>query len=178
MDIDNMGIIADKPYGLQVQTDHWPDDDEHVDEWLESLNAPVLNMLIGPRGCGKTTFIHNYGLQSRGSKATVSRRTQNVTDPLLELNIVDRYWSDQDLLECIANEEAIVLDQENLVRKERERFLNMFPSHYWKVAIIWDLSDDELLHRGCSQSQIEEKEKIIERPDPDEDFDELVYIFS
>ena len=178
MDIDNMGIIADKPYGLQVQTDHWPDDDEHVDEWLESLNAPVLNMLIGPRGCGKTTFIHNYGLQSRGSKATVSRRTQNVTDPLLELNIVDRYWSDQDLLECIANEEAIVLDQENLVRKERERFLNMFPSHYWKVAIIWDLSDDELLHRGCSQSQIEEKDIRYERPDPDEDFDELVYIFS
>ena len=173
-----MGIIADKPYGLQVQTDHWPDDDEHVDEWLESLNAPVLNMLIGPRRCGKTTFIHNYGLQSRGSKATVSRRTQNVTDPLLELNIVDRYWSDQDLLECIANEEAIVLDQENLVRKERERFLNMFPSHYWKVAIIWELSDDELLHRGCSQSQIEEKDIKYERPNSDEDFDELVYIFS
>ena len=173
-----MSDVLNKPYGLQVPNDVWPDD-EDIDNWMDSLNAPVLNMLIGPPKCGKTTFINSYGLQVRGSKATVSRSpTQDVTDPLIEINMVDQYWTNEELYQCIANEEAIVLDQENLVRKERERFLNMFPSHYWKVAIIWELSDDELLHRGCSQSQIEEKDIRYERPDPDEDFDELVFIFS
>ena len=173
-----MSDVLNKPYGLQVPNDVWPDD-EDIDNWMDSLNAPILNMLIGPPKCGKTTFINSYGLQSRGSKATVSRRTtQNVTDPLIEINMVDQYWTNEELYQCIANEEAIVLDQENLVRKERERFLNMFPSNYWKVAIVWELSDDELLYRGCSQSQIEEKDIKYERPDPDEDFDELVYIFS
>ena len=175
-----MSSASIKPYDLQVRDAAVSVNGPiSVDGWMDSLNAPVLNMLIGPAKCGKTTFIKNYGLQCRGSSTIPARRTsQNVTDPMIAINIVDRYWSEQDLLECITNENVIVLDQENLVRKERERLLNMFPSNYWKVAIVWELSDDVLLHRGCSQSQSEEKDIRYERPDPDEDFDELVYIFS
>ena len=166
-----------KPYGLQILDNDWPEDDE-VDEWVDSLNAPIFNMLIGPAKCGKTTFINNYGLQSRGSKATVSGRIQNVTDPTSEINIVDEHWLDEELYECIMNEEAVVIDQDNLTRKEREKTLSKFPSNYWKVAIIWELSDDELRRRGCSEIEIEEKDRKYERPDQDEDFNELVYIFS
>ena len=173
-----MSDTVNRPYDLQVPSEFWPDDNE-IDEWMDSMNAPLLNVLIGPPKCGKETFIMNYGLQSRGSKATVSRRTsQNVTDPTIEINIVDRYWSDKELYECICNEEALVIDRDNLSRKEREKTLSKFPSNYWKVAIVWELSDDELRQRGCSELEIEEKDKKYERPDPDEDFNELVYIFS
>ena len=167
-----------KPYELQITDNNWPDDDQ-IDDWLDSLDRPIFNMVVGPSKCGKTTFIKNYGLQSRGSKATAVRRTsQNVTDPLVDLNIIDRYWTDQEIVECVLNEEAIIFDAENLARKERERILKLISPDYFKVAIIWELSDEELLRRGCSQSKIEEKDVRYERPNSDEDIDELVYIFS
>ena len=172
-----MSSASIKPYRFQVLDNNWPDDTE-VDEWADSLNAPIFNMMIGPAKCGKTTFINNYGPQSRGSKATVSGGIQNVTDSTSEINIVDGHWLDDDLYECIMNEEAVIVDQDNLTRKDREKTLSKFPSNYWKVAIIWELSDDELRQRGCGEIEIEEKDIKYERPDSDEGFDELVYIFS
>ena len=172
-----MSNNTERPYEFQVPSDRWPDDGE-IDAWMNAVNAPVFNLLVGPPKCGKSTFIINYGLQSRGSKATVSRSAHGVSDPLIEINIVDKYWSEEELDSCIVGDESVVIDKENLTRKEREKILRKIPSHYWKVAIIWELSDDELLHRGCSQSQIEEKDVKYERPDTDENFDELVYIFS
>ena len=54
----------------------------------------------------------------------------------------------------------------------------MFPKTYYKVVVAWELSDEELELRGSTPEQIEEAKKTYERPNSDEDIDELVYVFS
>ena len=66
----------------------------------------------------------------------------------------------------------------NLSRSAREKILSKIPSNYWKVAVIWELSDVELANRGCSDDEIEDNKKLYDRPDIDEGFDEFVYIYS
>ena len=167
-----------KPYDLQVPNAHWPDDNE-VDAWLDAMSAPVLNVLVGPSSCGKTSFVESYGVQSRGSKATVSRTSHSVTDSLsLDVNLLGRNWEAEEIFECTDREEAVVVDAENLSRAAREKILSKIPSNYWKVAIVWELSNDELVNRGCSKIEIEENKNLYERPDLEEGFDEVVYIYS
>ena len=167
-----------RPYDLQVPNAYWPDDND-VDDWLDAMAAPVLNVLVGPPSCGKTSFIRSYGVQSRGSRATVSRTSHRVTDSLsLDINLLGRNWEAEEIFECTDREEAVVVDAENLSRSAREKILSKIPSNYWKVAVIWELSDVELANRGCSDDEIEDNKKLYDRPDIDEGFDEFVYIYS
>ena len=67
-----MSGVLNKPYDLQISRAWpWPPDngDDYVDEWLDSLESPSLNILVGPRGCGKSQFIETSGLQVRGSQS-------------------------------------------------------------------------------------------------------------
>ena len=177
-----MSSALERPYDLQTQRG-WPDDND-IDEWLNSLEGPCLNILVGPRGCGKSQFIETSGLQVRGSQSG----KQSTVDPLAELNIIDRdlfrfgmlSLSRQmlDVRKRIGLRESFIFDHTNFTKIERNKILGMFPDAYHKVVIAWELSDEELRLRGCSSEQIEEAKKNYERPHPDEDLDELVYIFS
>lgn len=191
-----MSSVLNKPYDLQISRAWpWPPDvalsnqegingDDYVDEWLDSLESPSLNILVGPRGCGKSQFIETSGLQVRGSQ---SEKISTV-DPTAELNIIncDLFKSGmltmsremRDVRKGIKRRESFIFDYTNLTRLERNKILGMFPDVYHKVVIAWELSDEELRLRGCSSDQIEGAKINYERPHPDEDVDELVYIFS
>ena len=60
--------------------------------------------------------------------------------------------------------------------KERKKILDKFPDNYIKVAIVWEVTDSELLLRGCDQKEIEKKGKNYERPSKREKFHEFIYI--
>tara|TARA_R110000823_G_scaffold224841_2_gene352735 strand:- start:968 stop:1501 length:534 start_codon:yes stop_codon:yes gene_type:complete len=177
-----MSSALERPYDLQTQRG-WPDDND-IDEWLNSLEGPCLNILVGPRGCGKSQFIETSGLQVRGSQSG----KKSTVDPLAELNIIDfdlfksgmltMSREMRDVRKGIKRRESFIFDYTNLTRLERNKILGMFPDVYHKVVIAWELSDEELRLRGCSSDQIEEAKINYERPHPDEDVDELVYIFS
>ena len=182
-----MSGVLNKPYDLQISRAWpWPPDNDgnDIDEWLNSLESPSLNILVGPRGCGKSQFIETSGLQVRGSQ---SGKISTV-DPTAELNIIDHdlFGSGmlsrspllRDVRRGIKRRESYIFDYTNLTRIERNKILRMFPDVYHKVVIAWELSDEELRLRGCSFEQIEEAKNNYERPSRDENIDELVYIFS
>ena len=56
-----------KPYDLQVRDDtslfyNEVDYDDEVDYWVAHRDTPVVNILVGPTGCGKSTYIEKMGL--------------------------------------------------------------------------------------------------------------------
>ena len=168
-------MLKMKPYDLQVNHSEFPEDDV-IDEWFASREAPLLNVLVGLPKCGKTSFIEKYGLQGFGS--TCFSEKKNSMDITREINIIGGIWYEEDLQESINNNESIIWDSENLTRRERKDILNKFPDKYRKVAIVWELSDSELCLRGCNLSEIEEKGKRYERPTEIEGFDEFIYILA
>ena len=162
-----------RPYDLQIQRE-WPEDDQ-IEEWLNSLDGPSVNILVGPRKCGKTRFVETQGLQVRGSK--FDRKSS--VDPMLSINIIEHdLWKNSEIRGGIKKEESFIFDSTYLTRLERQKILKLFPKTYYKVVITWELSDEELTLRGSTPEQIEEAKKNYERPHSDEDMDELVYIFS
>jgi len=177
-----MSSVLNKPYDLQIHRG-WPDDND-IDDWLNSLEGPSLNVLVGPRGCGKSRFIETSGLQVRGSESG----KKSTVDPTAELNIIDHDLFKngmltmsremRDVRKRIKQRESFIFDYTNLTILERNKILGMFPDAYHKVVIAWELSDEELRLRGCSFEQIEEAKNNYERPSRDENIDELVYIFS
>ena len=60
----------------------------------------------------------------------------------------------------------------------RRKIMRMFPDYYHVIAIIWEMSNDELLGRGVSQKKIEEVKTNYERPSESEGIDEFIYILS
>ena len=163
-----------KPYDLQVSQSDFPEDDE-IEEWTDLRQGPILNILIGLPKCGKSTFAEKYGLQ--GFESRPYSRKLNYNNATREINIINGFWSRRKLKKSIKNNESIIFDSENLSERERIKILKLFPDDYQKVAVVWELSDEELLNRGCSQSEIERKGKLYERPSKRESFDEFIYIF-
>jgi predicted kinase len=163
-----------KPYDLQVSQSDFPEDEE-IEEWTDSRQGPILNILIGLPKCGKSTFAEKYGLQ--GFESRPYSRKLNYNNATREINIINGFWSRRKLKKSIKNSESIIFDSENLSERERIKILKLFSDDYQKVAVVWELSDEELLNRGCSQFEIEKKGKLYERPSRRESFDEFIYIF-
>ena len=101
----------------------------------------------------------------------------NYNNATREINIINGFWSKWRLKKSIKNNESIIFDSENLSERERIKILKLFPDDYQKVAVVWEISDEELLSRGCSLDEIKEKRKLYERPSRRESFDEFIYIF-
>ena len=165
---------ASKPYDLQVNQSDFPEDEE-IEEWAVSREGPILNVLIGLPKCGKSTFAEKYGLQ--GFESRPYSRKLNYNNATREINIINGFWSRRRLKKSIKKNESIIFDSENLSEQERIKILKMFPDDYQKVAVVWEISDEELLSRGCSLDEIKEKRKLYERPSRRESFDEFIYIF-
>ena len=73
---------------------------------------------------------------------------------------------------------SALADYLNLTKDERKNILSKFPDSYITVVVVWEISDSELLLRGCDLTEIEEKGKLYERPDTDENFDEVICILT
>ena len=174
-----------KQYDYQIRdgslfydTDRFEDE---LDYLWESRNVPILNMMIGLPRCGKSTYTEQNGLVGfmvPGISERSSKKYMELEERTINIISDSNLPSWRQLKRMIKNKESVVWDCENLTRKEREKILKRFPDSYRKVAIVWDLSDEELKNRGCSDEQLQEGRKVYERPDGNEGIDEFVYILS
>ena len=173
-----------KPYDFQIRdSSMFYDTERYEDEFdylWENKDVPILNMMVGFPKCGKSTYVKEKGLigflATAGLSESSAKKYLELDDRTI--NIVSEMPSWRRLRRMIRNGESVIWDSDNLSRRERERILKKFPDSYRKVAIIWELSDDELRNRGCSQEQLDEGKKNYDRPDGSERIDELVYILS
>ena len=172
-----------KPYYLQVRDDtslfyNEVDYDDEVDYWMAHRDTPVVNILVGPTGCGKSTYIEKMGLTGI-SFPGIPIYENKVINQDKKINIIEENnFKKREFRSYIKNEESFIFDDENLTVDSRRKIMRMFPDYYHVIAIIWEMSNDELLGRGVSQKKIEEVKTNYERPSESEGIDEFIYILS
>ena len=137
--------------------------------------------MVGLPKCGKSTYVEQNGLcgfMVPGMTDRAAKRYMELDSRTINIISGSETPSRRQLRRMIKKEESVIWDCENLTKKERETILKRFPDGYQKVAIVWDLSDEELKERGCSEEQLQEGKKVYERPDGTERIDEFIYILS
>ena len=175
-----------KPYDNQINDDaaFFYNTEQYEDEFeylWENKDVPILNIMVGFPKCGKTTHIKNNGLMGftiPGMSERSSKKYMELEERTINIVSGSEVPSWRKLRRMIKDNESVIWDCENLTKKDREKILKKFPENYRRVAIVWDLSDEELKTRGCSEEQIREGRSRYERPDGNECIDEFVYILS
>jgi len=181
-----MSLFKKKPYDNQITDDTsvFYNNHEFGDEfeyWAENRDLPVVNVFVGFPKCGKSTYIEKCGLVGMnfpGISMSELRNADNEDGRVTQVMTPSEVTKRRKLNKIIKNKESVIVDGENLTAKERDEILKRFPIYYKKIAVVWELTDDELFERGCSEKELIEKEKIYERPCGDEGFDEFFYILS
>ena len=181
-----MSLLKKKPYDNQITDDTsiFYNNHEFGDEfeyWAENKDLPVVNVFVGFPKCGKSTYIEKCGLVGMnfpGIPMSDLRNSDNEDGRVTRVMSPSEFSKKRKLNKIIKNKESVIVDGENLTAKERDDILKRFPIYYKKIAVVWDLTDDELLERGCSQEELTEKRNEYERPDGNEGFDEFFYILS
>ena len=173
-----------KPYDLQVRDEsslfyNDPDYDDEVDYWVAHKDMPIVNILVGPSGCGKSTYIEKVGLTGISFPGIPNSQVNKVLNENKTINIIEQdNFKKRKVKSYIKKKESFVFDGENLTSESRQKITRMFPEYYRKIAIVWELSDEEMIERGVSQEKLEEGKLIYEKPNSSEDIDEFIYILS
>lgn len=181
-----MGLLEKKPYDNQITDDTsvFYNNQEFYDEfeyWAENKDLPVLNIYVGFPKCGKTSYQEKSGLVGMnfpGIPMSELRRSDTEDGKVINVMTSIEASKRRNINKSINNKESVIVDGENLTKKEREKIMKRFPIYYKKIAVVWELTDNELLERGCSQEELTEKRNEYERPDGNEGFDEFFYILS
>lgn len=155
------------------------------------ISNPVLYMLIGVPGSGKSTWVNNARFQPGFDTTIISTDNyieweahhKNTTyDELFKQYIKEaEKHMYEDLIWAIDHNTNIVWDQTNITSKTRKKKLSMIPSHYKKIGIFFPTpSDEELSKRLVSRPGktipeyvIDAMIKSIEQPTLSEGFDEV-----
>jgi predicted kinase len=173
-----------KPYDLQVRDDtslfyNEVDYDDEVDYWMAHRDTPIINILVGPTGCGKTSYIKRMGLTGISFPGIPLSESNKLLNDDKKINIFDTdKFRKGKIRTYIKNKESFIFDGENLTVESRRKIMRMFPDYYKKIAIVWELSEEELIERGATQETLEKTRRIYERPTDSEGIDEFVYILS
>jgi predicted kinase len=144
---------------------------------IEMEIRPVVYMLIGPPGIGKSTYIKEM-LLPNGEYTVVS------TDNLLEEKgkkiglSYDEAFNEFNFKEiekeffinlkiAINERQDIVVDRTNMSKKGRRRVLNLFPKDYLKIGILFDFSNraklDTQLNKRLSETGKHISKKKVDR---------------
>ena len=173
-----------KPYDLQVRDDsslfyNELDYDDEVDYWIAHKDTPIVNILVGPSGCGKSTYIEKMGLTGISFPGIPISESNKVLNDDKTINIIEKdNFKKRKIKSYIKKKESFVFDCENLTIESRREIMRMFPDYYKKIAIVWELSEEELIERGATQEILEKTRRIYERPNDIEGIDEFIYILS
>ena len=173
-----------KPYDLQVRDEsslfyNDPDYDDEVDYWVAHRDTPIVNILVGPSRCGKSTYIEKMGLTGISFPGIPMSESNKVLNENNTIHIIEQdNFKKRKVKSYIKKKESFVFDGKNLTIESRKKIMRMFPSYYRKIAIVWELSEEELIERGATQETLEETRRIYERPNDSEGIDEFIYILS
>lgn len=133
-------------------------------------DSPILFMLIGLPGSGKSTWRSTYLASAARPAVTVSSDdmieqfgakqglTYSQAWDMVDFKAIDRQVHEL-FVNALGQGEDIILDRTNMSVKSRNRFLSKVPSHYEKVAIVFDV-DDAILHERLTK-RAEQTGKVI-----------------
>jgi len=124
---------------------------------------PEIVVLVGLPGSGKSTWTqkkiasseHNYVIVS--SDDEIERLAAK--DGLNYTQGFDKYVGQataimkQKFREAVNNNESIIWDQTNMTPKKRRGILQQIPSNYKKVAVVFEIDDEELNRRLDNRSK-------------------------
>jgi predicted kinase len=156
------------------------------------MKQPILLMLVGIPGSGKSTFIETLNIDNLTILSTdfyiemTASLKQKSYNEIFHETIKEAENCLNDMLqEAIKNNENIIWDQTNIVQKSRKRKLSKIPKHYYKKAIVFDASEDIILKvnnhrkqygRNLPEHIIKNMQAIFTIPNVDEGFDEIEII--
>lgn len=113
-------------------------------------------MLIGPPGCGKTTFRNSLALNEDWAyistddyvEEVAKKNSSTYSDVFAHaIKAATKSMNDQ-IDKAIALGMNIVWDQTNLTPKSRRSKLSRLPKHYDTIAVVFDVPVDVLLARA------------------------------
>lgn len=166
----------------------------------------TLYMLVGLPGVGKSTWTDSFRRKNRdqlinnsfyNNTGFIDNLTIISTDNIIE-SIADEYrltynqlfdditYSFAEKMSykiaklSIDREDIIIWDQTNLTKKTRKRKLDMFPSEYKKVCVLFGIPDDldkRLMNRPgkvIPDKVIKDMIMKYEQPTTDEGFDDII----
>lgn len=153
------------------------------------MSNPVLYMLVGVPGSGKTSWIDTAEFQKGHDTIIVS--TDDYIEQIASLRntTYDKVFKElikdaerhmyEDLSWAIEHNTNIVWDQTNITSKTRKKKLSMIPKHYKKVGIFFPTPPDEELNKRLSSRPgknipeyvMDSMIEMIEQPTLSEGFD-------
>lgn len=147
---------------------------------------PVLYMLIGVPGSGKSTWIknnkHDAVVISTDDYVERAAEKQGKTYSEVFKDVIG-FATDQmekDIIQAVRNERDIIWDQTNLTAKSRKAKLAKIPDDYHKVAVFFPVPKD-LRDRLASRPGKTIPEPVVlsminqlQPPTKEEGFDEIV----
>lgn len=160
----------------------------------DMVGRPVLTMLVGVPGSGKSTWLKEQGFWDRTNLMILSTDNFIETVAAGEGKTYSEVFKDaiklaeKHLDEClqiaIENDMDIVWDQTNLTRKTREIKLRRVPARYRKVAKVFLVPPQEEWHarlnsperagKNISDVILRSMAANFEQPTVDEGFDEVI----
>jgi predicted kinase len=158
-------------------------------ELKENMEQPVIIIMVGLPGVGKSTYIRKYfsGYTLISSDDIIEKygAQEGKTYDEAFSKYIGRASREikENAQRALKNNENIVWDQTNLTKKKRRGILNRVPPHYKKVAIVFDISDklrDERMSgregKTIPPHIVKSMENSYQAPTKDEGFDEILVV--
>jgi predicted kinase len=118
----------------------------------------TATFLIGPPGCGKTTF--RAGLDGVAIstddliESWAAAHGVTYTEAFQQVDLADIERQMMRLfVEAIAADQNVVIDRTNMGRKARGRFLRLLPCQYQRIAVVFTVAREELDRRLAERAQ-------------------------
>jgi len=157
---------------------------------------PEIIILIGLPGSGKSTYCEKiikekeYVIASTDNLIEEYAKGVGITYSeawyIVDHKILKKIF-DTNIKEAIKENKNIIVDRTNMFKKSRNSILNIIPKNYKKIAIIFEIPEDELKNRLLKRGQDTGKiisEDIVEFfasnyvPPIDKDFDQIIFIYD
>lgn len=162
----------------------------------EILNKtqPIAYILVGLPGSGKSTWMRsinqsdNFVIVSSDDEIERHAKSKGLTYS----NVFDSYVKTATSLmnakfkEAVAANQNIIWDQTNMTSKKRKGILQQIPRNYTKIAVVFQIDEQELERRLAKREQDEGKAipkhiiysmaKSFEMPSTTEGFDQIIKV--